>query len=407
MTAQPTSSLLNLLVQQLQAAAAHDDDVRTHNASGEIIQVPGTGKRISTAYEQLRNAAEYTEEHLLLQRAIKRFYKRSFSFTARAMHGIGEELIVELTQAGYLRDGLFSKHTAHNISNLSQTYAQTFSRLRDAGVSGKDASEWIFQLLSVEIEGILNPHTHHNALSYAAYQHFLEIFPKETLITSVKDEVSYELSLYIAVHQALLKSDISIVRLDLMRMYQQSTEDIAAFIEFNRSVDTLYTSQLTGRLRRAVNKYGAPLRILKSMTEGHPRLPELLADRDAFLDAYDQQISTEYKLVKNRLTKGIVKSIIFIFITKVIIGVGIEVPYDILVIGEIALIPLIINLLFPPLYMASLRLGLKIPTQANAFALRDYIDKILYTHESLAIPPLRDAGRSVPFIYKLLYGVLF
>ncbi len=406
MTAPPNSSLLDLLVQQLQAAQAHDEGLRARNASGEIIQVPGTGKRLSTAYEQLRNAAEYTEEHLLLQRAIRRFYKRSFAFGRHASN-IGEELIVELTQAGYLQGGSFSKQTAHTITTLSDSYSQTFSRLRQANVSGKDASEWILSLLSVEIEGILNPHTHHNAIAYVAYQHYLEIFPRETLLTALKDEVSYELSLYIAVHQALLKSDTAVVRFDLMRMYQQTPDDIQAFIEFNRSVDSLHTSELTARLRRAVNKYGAPMRIIKSMTESNSSLPELLANRDMFLEAYDRQVSTEYKLVGRRLNKGIIKSIIFIFITKVVIGVGIEVPYDILVLGEIAMVPLIINLLFPPLYMATLRLGLKVPTQANAFALRDYVDKILYTYEPLAVPPLRDAGRTVPLMSKILYSLLF
>jgi hypothetical protein len=406
MTAQPNSSLLDLLVQQLQTAHAHDESVRSRNASGEIIQVPGTGKRLSAAYEQLRNAAEYTEEHLLLQRAIRRFYKRSFAF-GKHQTNIGEELIVELTQAGYLQDASFSKHTAHTISQLSSSYSHTFASLRQAGVSGKDASEWVLALLSVEVEGLLNPHTHHNAITYVAYQHYLEIFPRETLLTALKEEVSYELSLYIAVHQALLKSDIAVVRFDLMRMYQQSPENIQAFIEFNRSVDALYTSELTGRLRRAVNKYGAPLRIVKSMTESQQGLASLIPNRDGFLDAFDRQVSAEYNLVGRRLNKGIIKSIIFIFITKIIIGVGIEVPYDLIVIGEIAMIPLIINLLFPPLYMATLRLGLKVPTQANALALRDYIDKILYTHEPLAIPPLRDAGRTVPLISKLLYGLLF
>src|SRR6266540_3042251 len=91
-------TLLPLLRQQLETAKAHDEHIRVQNTSGQLIQVPGTGKAISTAYEQLRNAAEYTEEHLLLQRAIKRFYKRNVSFFGKhSLKNIGEELIVELT----------------------------------------------------------------------------------------------------------------------------------------------------------------------------------------------------------------------------------------------------------------------------------------------------------------------
>ena len=404
----PQFSLLQLLRQQLEAARAHDEHIRAQHASGQIIQVPGTGKAISSAYEQLRNAAEYTEEHLLLQRAIRRFYKRSFSFSKRShVKNIGEELIVELTQAGYLRDNQFSQETAAHITKLSNSYLHTYSQLRDAHVSRDEATEWILPILSVEVEGILNPHSRHSALAYVAYQHYLDVFPTDMLVVGAGEAEVYEISLYIAVHQALLKSDLAIVRHDLLRMYQQSADDIPGFIEFNRRVTGLFTSRFTGRLKRAVSKHGAPLRILKSMADDHPNLPEILENRESFLTSYDQQVKKEYLQVNQRLNKGIIKSIVFIFITKVLIGIGIEVPYDHFVIGSIALIPLAINLLFPPLYMASLRLGLKVPSQANAHALHDYIDKILFTGEQPHLLALRDPTRSVSALRKWMYGMLF
>lgn len=404
----PQFSLLQLLRQQLEAARAHDEHIRAQHAAGQIIQVPGTGKAISSAYEQLRNAAEYTEEHLLLQRAIKRFYKRSFTFSKRNhVKNIGEELIVELTQAGYLRDNQFSHETAVHITKLSNSYMHTYSQLREAHVSRDEAAEWILPILSVEVEGILNPHSRHSALAYVAYQHYLDVFPKDMLVADAEEAEVYEISLYIAVHQALLKSDMAIVRHDLMRMYQQSTDDIPGFIEFNRRVTNLFVSRFTGRLKRAVSKHGAPLRILKSMADDRPNLPEVLENREAFLIGYDQQVKKEYLQVNQRLNKGIIKSIIFIFITKVLIGVGIEVPYDHFVIGSIALIPLAVNLFFPPLYMASLRLGLKVPSQANARALHDYIDRVLFTGEPPHLLALRDPTRSVSALRKWMYGVLF
>jgi hypothetical protein len=406
---EPQFSLLQLLRQQLEAARSHDEHIRAQHASGQIIQVPGTGKAISSAYEQLRNAAEYTEEHLLLQRAIKRFYKRSFSFFAKRnqVKNIGEELIVELTQAGYLRDNQFSLETASQITHLSESYLGTYSALRKAHVARDDAAEWVLPILSVEVERILNPHSRHSALAYAVYQHFLHTLPKDLLVTNAEEGEVYEISLYIAVHQALLKSDMAVVRHDLMRMYQQSPQDIDGFAEFNKRVTGLFVSRFTARLKRAVSKHGAPFRILKAMVDDRPDVPEILENREVFLMAYDQQTAKEYKQVNSRLNKGIIKSIIFIFITKVVIGISIEVPYDHFIMGTIPLIPLAINLLFPPLYMATLRLGLKVPTQANAHTLRDYITKTLYTGEHLPLMAFRDPTRTVPGFQKLLYGLLF
>jgi len=402
------ASLLSLLRQQLDAARTHDNTVRTHNTSGESIQVPGTGSKLATAYEQLRNAAEYTEDHLLLQRAIKRFYKRNFSlFTKRGITNIGEELIVELTQAGYLHNGDFSNETANKIKRLCEQYMYTYSELRNVQVTRDEANDWVLSILSVETEAVLSPHGHLSALAYSAYHHYLMLFPKEAVSTTAAEEEQYEISLYIAVHQALLKSDIATVRHDLMRMYRQSLHDIPAFITFNRNVTTLFTSRYTQRLKRTVGKHAAPLRIIKSMAEDRQDLPELLLDRDQFMDAYDRQVSAEYKQVHRKLNRGIIKSIIFIFITKVIIGLGVEIPYDLLVVGSIALLPLGINLLFPPLYMASLKLGLKVPSQANARALREYIDKALFVGGQPIIPALRDPTRSVSLLTKLLYAGFF
>lgn len=397
-----------MLRQQLEAARAHDAAVRTQNTQGTIIQVPGTGKAITAAYEQLRNAAEYTEEHLLLQRAIHRFFNRNFSFfIKRNLGNVGEELIVELTQAGYLRNNEFSNETAARIRQHAVEYMHVYWQLREAHVSREDAAEWALSLLSVEVEGILNPHGRFAALAYTAYQHYLQLFPKDALATSHEELEQYDICLYVAVHQALLKSDIAIVRHDLMRMYHQTPQNIEAFIEFNRSVDGLYVSKFTQRLKRAVSKHGAPFRILKSMSDDREDLSELLTDRDLFLDSFSRQVSKEYKQLKRRLSKGLLKSIVFIFITKVIIGVGIEVPYDLIFVGSIALLPLSINLLFPPFYMASLKLGLKIPSAANARALQEYIDKTLFTNERPVVPSLRDPGRSVSIFIKWLYSLLF
>jgi hypothetical protein len=397
-----------MLRQQLDAARNHDQTVRAQNAAGSIIQVPGTGKAISTAYEQLRNAAEYTEEHLLLQRAIKRFFNRNFSFfVKRNLGNVGEELIVELTQAGYLRNSEFSKETAARIHRLAEEYMHAYWQLREAHVSREEAIDWVLSILSVETEGILNPHGRFAALAYVAYQHYLQLFPRDALVTTQEENEQYDICLYIAVHQSLLKSDIAIVRHDLMRMYHQTPQELEAFIQFNQSVDGLYTARFTQRLKRAVGKHGAPFRILKNMADDRGDLPELLSDRGLFLDAYERQVSKEYKQLHRRLNKGIIKSIVFIFITKVIIGLGIEIPYDLIFIGSIALIPLAINLLFPPLYMASLKLGLKVPSAANGRALKDYIDKTLFTNELPLTPSLRDRGSSVSIFSKLLYSILF
>ena len=407
-----SQSLLQVLQQRLELAQQHNQSTRAYSSQGSLIKVPGLGKAISSAYEQLRNAAEYTEEHLLLQRAIRRYYYRTLPFlTKRPLHtNVGEELIVELTQAGYLQNNSYGQHIAHQLQQLVEAHVHTYWQLREQRVGREKAIEWTLDELSVSSEELLNPHYQMNAIAYVAYSHFLQALPKAAYLTQPKDDAEYEICLYIATLQALLKADTAAVRHDLIQMYNQGQAPIDQYAQFNKQIDKLYTATLTQSLRRAVSRYGAPMRILKSLADTHPTLHETLGDREAFLHVYKLQTSKEYKGLGKRLNKGIIKSIIFIFITKVIIGIGVEIPYDLLFLGSIALVPLLINLLVPPIYMASLRLGLRAPSAANAAALTDYIDRMLYStdlpHQHLA-PTNRGASAAKKLLYTILFFIPF
>jgi hypothetical protein len=402
-------SLLPLLQQQLDTALTHNKTAITHNGSGARIQVPGLGKALSSAYEQLRNAAEYTEEHLLLQRAIRRFYNRSLSFNNRRSVGtMGEELIVELTQAGYLQNNTFGVHVSAQLNQLIDGWMHVYWQLRDTEAGRDKAQDWLLDILSVATEEMLNPHYHLNAIATFAYNHYLQALPRDSFIKTQEDGSTYELCLYIAAHKALLKSDIALVRYDLMNMFQQSPSNLPAFVHFNQQVDSLFTANLTISLERSVSRYGAPIRVLKSLVEAHQDdAAELLNDKDQFLNAYERTALKDYKDVGRRLNKGILKSIAFIFITKIIIGVGVEVPYDLIFVGSVALLPLAINLLVPPLYMAGLKLGLRPPAPSNAQSLRNYLEGVLYPSETMAAPSLTVSAKPISGGAKALYTIFF
>lgn len=402
-----STPLLLLLQEQLAAARVHDAGVVARNLGGDTIQVPGIGKNISNAYEQLRKAAESTEENLLLQRAIRRFYNRSVTFsTNKKLSGVGGELILELTHAGYLVNNTVSNNTAVAITRLAQQYVDTYQLLGKARVASELRLGWVLDLLSVETEALLMPHHQHAVIAYAAHQYYLGLFPQQKLTTSLEDDTEYEFCLYTAVHQALLKSDIAAVRYNLMRAYRQTPDDLATFVQFNQSVDKAYSGRLTQKLKQAVNKYGAPFRILRSMCDDRTDVPELLPDREAFLKAYDRQISKEYKNTATRLNKGLAKSIVFIFITKVSVGLLIEIPYDLIALGSVATLPLAVNLFFPPLYMASFKLGLHPPSSEDATAVHNYMDQILYTGQS-SEQTIRLGNRPVSTLAKFFYTLLF
>jgi hypothetical protein len=400
-----TPALSELLRQQLLAAHSIDQETLTRNNSGTILEVPLTGKVVSSAYEQLRNAAEYAEEHLLLQRAIKRFFKRNLFVAKRRQHDLSTELIVDLTQAGYLQGGQFSKATTTTLHELIERHMEAHARLRQAHISRDSADAWILALLSTEAEAILNPHNVQRTTLVVAYHHFLQTIPRQQF-TDLHDLDEYEFCLYIAIHLAILKSDSDIIHHDLNRLYKQSPSDTASLITLSRRIDAQLNSPLTEALKRTVSRYGAPFRVLKGLTtDEQDQATSALPDKERFLDLYDTQTDHEYRQLDRRLARGLAKSIVFLIITKLLIGVAVEIPYDLIVYGKVSVLPLAINLLFPPLYLACLLLSFKPPTQANKQALRDYIAGVLYADRRLEIQPLK--RRRTRLTTKLIYTLLF
>jgi len=404
------SDIFILLEEQLLNARENDRLIRADNTKGKKITVPNTGKAISSAYEQLRNAAEYAEDHLILQRAIRRFLKRSLFIGKVELIDLGEDLIIELVQAGYLKETELGSKVAGSISQLAASYEDVYHRLRQSHVTKVQAQDWVLSILSVEIESILNPQNHHYALLYVAQYHFMDMLPRRKLVANQTEDDQYEISLYTAVHLALFKSDIAVVRHDIMRVYQQSPDDLKGFIAMNRHIDELYLAKLTNRLRRNVGKNGAPFRILKSMCDDFPNTVDMLSDRQQFLQAYRRQIDIEFENVHKRVNKGIVKSIFFILITKVIIGVGIEVPYDLVTTGAVAGVPLLVNLATPPLYMASLKFSLKSPQSLSKQTLIEYINTMIYTDDKpplLMVRPVSSSRYMINWVYSILFFVPF
>jgi len=392
---------------QLSLAKANARNKHTKDAAHTKIYVASSGYMVSAAYEQLRNAAEYTEEHLLLQRAIRRFYKRNISFHENKVRkNLGEELVIELTQAGYLANNTINKTTATHLDRLIETHNETCKEFKKHKVGQERSAEWTLDTLSVQTEAALNENPHIEIFANFAYQHYVKVFSKEKLFNT-ENVPDYEASLYVAIHRALLKSDTATVRQAMIQLYKQSPKDISSYIHFNKKMDEIFASATTETLMRVVNKHGAPLRIIKRLIDEYPGLDDVLDKQKSFLGLFEDQTHTEYKAIGKKVNRGIIKSIIFLFITKVIIGIAIEIPYDLYIAGTIIVLPLVINLLVPPLYMASLKLGLTIPGYANTIALREYVDDLLYDSNQDFKYAYTRAKTSNSFLGNIAYAMMF
>jgi len=397
------------LVAQLQTV--HSDIAKLSDDTSGTIHVAGVGRKLYRAYEQLRNAAEYTEEHLLLRRAIERFLRRSLPFMARESQGdpLAQELIIELTQAGYLPNDTVTYTIVHRLDHLIQNHAALFWELKRLRLHPDKAAKWVLELVSVECERLLAPHFKDEVFASFAYKHFLQTIDRQAF-SDVKDERLYGMSLFAAVHRTLLKSDIAIVRYWLVNTSGQQFQNPEVFVQLNKQVEEIFHSPATNRLSRLVRKYGAPMRILRGIVVSNFDATTTIHNPQQFAGLIEQQIEYEYQAAATKLKRGVLRSIAFIFITKMIIGLGVEIPYDFIVHNGIVWVPLIINLLFPPLYMATIGWTIALPGANNSTAIKQHLMKLLYQTDQPALYytiSRRVTGKGINTVFNFMYALMF
>lgn len=395
------------LVQELVHATEADDADFRRVAHAEKVNVVGAGGALTAAYEQLRNAAENTEEHLLLQNAIRRFYKQLFvARDEELVRTSGNELAIELTFAGYVPNDSLTRDQLASISSLASAHYTAYEALhKRRSISLDTSTAWILDTLSSQVEATLNSHRRDTAFIDFAYNYFEMLVPVDQVAAKKGEQQEYGASLFAAIHKALLKSNKAIIRTALLNRYDIQPQNLEAYIAFNKKIDALFSSSLTDKLYRVVDRQGAPLRIVRRMLESRSDITQLLPRREAFLEAFEQQVNKEYAAIGRRINRAIVRSVIFLIITKFLIGIAVEVPYDLWAHGKIIWQPLLINLAFPPLYMVALRLTHTLPGYANTTALIDRVDTMLYGERTVLMKK-QLAGRRYGPVFSAIYGLL-
>jgi hypothetical protein len=383
---------------------------REQSDKADKVHVVGAGGLVTAAYEQLRNAAEYADEHLLLQKAIKRFYKRMFltqssDFIAKS----ADELVTELTFAEYLPNDSVSEDTVQEVNHLAAAYHHVYTQIQSSRTVGNGRGDtWAIDVLSVEIARLFRDTSVNESFVQFAFDHFKQTTDFTALFGGIQP-IDTEPALYVAVHRSLAKSDQAIIRSALLRRYNQVPTDFAGYCQVNAELNRLFESETTEKLAHYVDRQGAPLRILARMLESGSNVGELLARKSRFLSAYQEQVESEYTSINRRINRGIVKSVIFLIITKFLVGFVIEIPYDFAVQGGIVWRSLLINLFFPPVYMVLLRATLATPSQANTTRLVSQAEEMFYGSTARQVGRLKSStfGTAYNVAYALIFLLVF
>lgn len=359
------------------------------SATQSTIKVGETLGAVTFAYERARNAIDYKSEHLLKRNAIERILKRQLWVNPNQdTQDLSKSLIKELVWAKYLPNDSVPKNKIDDIVQVLDKYNLLFNVYpKGRGkVTKSDWKNWLINIESCEIEEVLDDNLQ---CTYTYVKSITSWLNKNYEWDENLTESEKNMQVSIAVQKSFAKSDNARIRYFLLQQnfpdWGEVTSDnlnekAISLYEKLIDIELGFESSHQNKLFRFVQKIVSPFTILKDITDSNYKNPEtILLDEKKFEEEIIKDTRERFDDIRKKVRRGIVRSIIYIFITKMLVVLLIEVPFELFYYGSVNPISLSANLLLPPLLMLAIVPTVKPPDEKT-------LDKITKRIRSFVIP---------------------
>ncbi|MBU1164297.1 hypothetical protein KKA15_01905 [Patescibacteria group bacterium] len=396
----------------------------------ERIKVSLMASKLAFYYEKLRNTIDYQEEHLLRRNAIRRVLRRLIVVEGRR-EKVGRHLIYELIRASYLENEKIPVTKIVEVEKILYKYLYLLNDIKlTKNLSPKEFKEnsqivnWVLGIAASELDEELVPYNVDDALVSAMYKTikqdlvFFTLPPKMT--ASERD-----IHIYLAIHRSLIKSDFDILSYKLLKLYypdwpNPNAETLEAVLKNLLLIREAITSQikdpLGDKLIKLFKNHSVYFTILKDTILKNPKTAyQRLLDPNSLAADVTESANLRYQKIKTKLKSSVRRSVAYIFITKMALGLALELPYDTIFLGHINYIPLGINIVFHPTMMFLVTGFTKIPGEKNTKQIISGIQAIIYNQDrgKLIYKLKRSQTKGsasntlLALIYVLMYSISF
>ena len=338
-----------------QAVTALTQSLSYGKTVGESNEAPRNPVgRLAQVYEVARNALEYRADHLVRRAAIERILKRQVVFEKNAAK-LADSLVEELEWARYINEEKEDEGTKKEIALILEKYLEVFN-------SGGINRDWLMGMASAEIEERLNPNTDYRRFTAFAFH----VIRRKISMPEVKN---IDLLLYIAVDKIFSQSDDQQVAYHLFQLVKkqsgkQNNEQV--FLEAAKYKKIFAQSPISNMVTVFIRRNRAPLVLLRDMYFSNPgTFTEILNDETKFKTSAADVLIKQLKLMRGKLNTASWRSLMYVFLTKMVLAVLVEVPLERLIAGSLQWTALGINLIFPVFLMWVLTANLKLPNKAE------------------------------------------
>jgi hypothetical protein len=357
----------------------------------------GVVETLARVYERARNALEYRADNLVRRAAVERILKRKLLLN-KDPQSLAEGLLVELRWAKYLSPEELKGATKMNLERVLEKYTSY--------LYGKVPQEWVAKIASAEIEELFNLNTDYNQFTLFAFQ---TIRQKVAI-----DDENLDLLVYFAVDKVYAACDdeqivYHILKLAGENITKEKLEE--AWRLFNLAKNHKDLSRIIKFVRRQM----PPLILLRDIYFYYPQnFKEVVLGKDKFQSSAEEVLDNQLEQMSGRINTAAIRSVLYVFLTKMILAVVFETPFEILIFGHLNKIALILNMVFPPFIMWITTMQIHLPSQKEKAALVERSWYILQNFELLKneedvltnVEPKESRG-FLYWVFSTLYAIFF
>ncbi|MDP3995574.1 MAG: hypothetical protein Q8P78_03080, partial [bacterium] len=400
-------------IQHLVQAALAERRAKVLDPQEPKVSIPTRAALASFVYERMRASVDYKEEHLIRRNAIERILRRMLSQGRR--ENIAENLVHELIHSRFLPNNEIPKKNIAELEKIFEKYFRLLGLARLKDVADKQSIPgFVLGIMATEVdEFLVPPHIMHASIN-AMY----EVMGRKLHIESDIDPEERSKQIYLAASRTLYKNDNDTLAYHLMLVYhphwrhadEALIREVGANLEELRNKITADLNHpLKEKLTPALRKQVAYFVILRDVITADPDG----SWHDLNLgEAFERRIRTRcgqnYKASRLALHRAITRSIIYLVLTKFLLFLVLEIPVDYFILNHFAIVPIVINLLFPPSLLAVIALSTRLPDERNTDLIAKGIREILQGEGDLVqISKTRRRSIFLNAMFILFYGALF
>lgn len=375
-------------------------------AHEKTISVNPVVSDVAHWYEKFRTAMDYREDEVILRASIERILKRRLIFGGSGK-AIAEPLIRELVWARYFPDSSVPEAIILKVESEIDLYLKLEKEInRKHRINKQIVNEWILQLLSAEIEHALKDNHQKDVLSNFIFR----LFRDKVEILDDSEETR-DVQVFIAVRKAFAKDDTAFLRYQLFLQYfgtlsGHNIDKISDnFLVGFKAINAHFNYSLKDRIYRYINNQTPPFLILEDVLKKYlGSTHQLLLDQDELNKAILEACNRRYRGIAGKIKTAIVRSVIFIFVTKAIFALAIEGTYQSLIYGRIIWGSLALNIFTPAILMIIVGVLIKTPSRENSFRIMEKINSVLTSDEPTIKEPIslrKKPGKKEPILSTL------